>query len=128
MTHIEAFAVFGVNVEARLEQRGGVADQADADAWLEEMRAEALRTFRRLALRAHPDQGGSAEAMNHLMRAKELVEDAQIAIEQPKPEPPPFVMSFTYTTNGGVTDFYYTTPDGWAQPWKPAKTTRGFYA
>lgn len=68
-----------------------------AQKLLEEFRAAAKDNYRRLAMEAHPDRGGSDEAMQELNKAKDLV--ARIDVRPPVRRP--VTMVRIYSTGMG---------------------------
>lgn len=55
------------------------------EATLEQLKTEADKSFKRLAFTAHPDRGGSTEAMQELSAAREII--GKLGVQRPQPQP-----------------------------------------
>lgn len=129
MDVVDAFGLLGIPIQQRAAQRE-ISTQAQAEAFLEEQRTEALKTYRERAKLAHPDRGGDPKVMAMLNAAKEEVEAAKIEIEEPQPVVEVH-MVYPRAPRGSPMGDYWSnvTTTVTSNSFRgPAQTTRGFYA
>jgi hypothetical protein len=64
------------------------ANDAEHEQALSAFKSEAEKSYRKLALKAHPDHGGDIEEMKRLNASIAMVRQMQ-RLRQPAPQPPP---------------------------------------
>lgn len=83
----------------------------EAQARLDALKAEAERTWKELAMEAHPDRGGSTEEMQELNAARDLI--VKLHIERPQPRPQVVFVQVRRGFGGFYTSSTSPTTTGW---------------